>query len=100
MVVDDFNEVRAVRCPGKADPELVVDSDAVLPLPVSLQPLETIPGRHAQILEGLSGVQRVKFPSSQSMQLKRETFASCFGGATVVDVLSRLVCEGLDHAES
>ena len=42
MIVNDFHVVRTVITPLEADPPLLVDSNAVLPLPVTTQGLETI----------------------------------------------------------
>jgi hypothetical protein len=100
MVVDDFNELRAIHCPSKADPELVVDSNTVLALAVGFKRLKPVARWNPQVLKRLGGVKSVKFPSSHGMQLSRETLASCLGGPAVVDVFGGRICEGLDHEES
>jgi hypothetical protein len=100
MVVDDFNELRAIRRPSKTDAELVVDSNTVLALTVSFKCFEPVAWGNPQVLKSLGSVQSVKFPSSHGMQLSWKTPASCLGGPAVVDVFGGRVCEGLDHDES
>ena len=51
MVVADIDGMRILSAPLEADSELMVDSDAVLPLPVAAQFLQTIPGGHPQVIE-------------------------------------------------
>ena len=51
MVVNDFDFGGPCLGPLEADPVLVVDPDAVLPLPVYLQRLEPIPRRHPEIVQ-------------------------------------------------
>src|SRR5262245_14298904 len=46
MVIRDFDLVGITVLPGKADPKLNIDTNAVLALPISLECLEAIAGRN------------------------------------------------------
>jgi hypothetical protein len=45
MVVDDLDLVRVAIAPGEADPELVVDPNAVLPGAVTLKSFQLVAGQ-------------------------------------------------------
>src|ERR1700752_5476023 len=45
VVVDDFDLVRIVVTPNKANPPLIVDADRMLSAPVALQRFQAIGGR-------------------------------------------------------
>lgn len=54
MMIDDFH-IRRTLCavdPLETNPPLVVDSDAVLTLPVSFESLKAIARQHRQVSEG------------------------------------------------
>jgi hypothetical protein len=51
VVVGDFNVVRMLIAPCEADPILIVDSDAVLPITVALQRFEPIPWQNPEVLK-------------------------------------------------
>jgi hypothetical protein len=51
VVVNDFNVFGSMTGPAKADSPLVIDPDAVLPLSVAPQALQSIAGRHTQVIE-------------------------------------------------
>ncbi|GAA1633772.1 hypothetical protein GCM10009700_21190 [Brevibacterium sanguinis] len=55
VVVNDLHLLRTGAGPHEADPLLVVDPDAVLSGPITLEGLEPIAGRDSEILEGLRG---------------------------------------------
>jgi hypothetical protein len=62
VVVDDFDLVRIVLSPNKANPPLVVDSNRVLTTPITLQRFETVCRRYAQVIEAPRIVQDAQFP--------------------------------------
>jgi hypothetical protein len=51
VVIDDFDVIRSILLPYKANAELIVDANAVLPFPFSLQRFEHIPRRFAEIVK-------------------------------------------------
>ncbi len=56
MVICDFNLVCIAVTPHEADPELIVDPDAVLSFAVALQWFQAIAGKKSKIRDYLSGV--------------------------------------------
>jgi hypothetical protein len=57
MVVHDLHVRRSVTGPSEADPELVVDTDAVLALSVAPQLLQPISRRRAQEIQRMRSIQ-------------------------------------------
>jgi hypothetical protein len=49
MVIDQFNLVGVAILPIETNPVLFVDSNAVLPLSISLEFFQTIAGRNSQV---------------------------------------------------
>jgi hypothetical protein len=60
VIVDDLHFVRSIRSPDKADSELVVDPDAVLPLSISGEALKSVAGRHTKLVQGFNRVQTLQ----------------------------------------
>jgi hypothetical protein len=56
VVVNDFDLFRASFAPGEADPELVVDTNAVLAMAVTPERLQAVAWRNAQIVETACGI--------------------------------------------
>jgi hypothetical protein len=51
VVINDLHILSALSAPAEADSPLIIDPDAVLPLPVTPQDLQPIAGRNAQVIE-------------------------------------------------
>jgi hypothetical protein len=51
MIVDDFDVLSAGIGPPETYPELIVDPDAVLSLPIAFKGFQTIPGWNAKVLQ-------------------------------------------------
>ena len=66
MIIHDLNIERITLNPGKADPPLIIDTNTVLPLPISLQSFQTISRRNPQITERWGEVENQKLPSRNS----------------------------------
>ena len=62
MVVDDLEIRWPLGRPAETDPEMLVDSYAVLPTPVSPQCFETISWRSTEVVEGACLVKHEKLP--------------------------------------
>jgi hypothetical protein len=60
MIIYDFDIVRAGTAPLKTDSPLPVDSDAVLPLAISLQGFKPVPGRDAKLLETNRSIEQLQ----------------------------------------
>ena len=72
MIVDDLNVPGFAIAPHKTDPPLIVNADAALTLAVAVQSLQTIAGRHTQIVELFCGVDRKQLRTSASLNLRRQ----------------------------
>lgn len=62
---DDFNFIWSVVGPPKTHSVLLIDSDTMLPLPISLQLLETISGRKAKIVQPGRAIKHVELTDNR-----------------------------------
>ncbi|MEN9808240.1 MAG: hypothetical protein RL756_2760, partial [Pseudomonadota bacterium] len=58
VVIHDFYVEHIAFAPNKAEPPLIINSDAVLARTISAQQFETIPGRRAKELDGCCRMQK------------------------------------------
>jgi hypothetical protein len=61
MIVNDLNIFSATRRPTEANPELVVDANAVLAVTVSAQCFQAIAWGHTKIIQAISLIQLLQF---------------------------------------
>src|SRR5438067_12884431 len=73
VVVNDFDFVRIVLSPDKANPPSVVDSDRVLAAPIALQGFEAVRGRYTQVLEPPRVVQDTQLPQRDNLNVRRQS---------------------------
>jgi hypothetical protein len=73
VVIHYFHVVGVRALPGEANPELIVDPDAVLSPPIPFQRLQAVAGREAQILGAGRRVDPDELPSSRGLEGRRET---------------------------
>ncbi len=66
MVIDDFNVLCSAVGPDKADSPLIIDSDAVLALPVAGQSFEPISGNGRDVTQCIGIMQHTQLPPSNS----------------------------------
>jgi hypothetical protein len=76
VVIGDFNIVRVVIVLFEADPVLIVDPDAELPVAVAFQRFESIARQYGEVPERLGGVEHPKFLKSLSLTLLETLAAS------------------------
>jgi hypothetical protein len=62
VVIDDLHVEGVGVPPHEADSPLIIDSNAVLALPLSLQRFEAIAGRRADIPQGPRGMEQQELP--------------------------------------
>jgi hypothetical protein len=62
MIIDNLNIVGTVFPPLKANPPLVIDPDAVLPLPIAYERFKPIAGQACQVAQAGRLVQQIKAP--------------------------------------
>jgi hypothetical protein len=72
VVVRDLHIVGIRTLPAKADAPLIVDPDAVLPLPATHELLKVIPRRRPQVIQHVRSVKNEEFPESCPLDLGRE----------------------------
>jgi hypothetical protein len=63
MVVHDLNVLSTYSRPAEANPELIVNTDAILPGAIALERFEPIARRHPEILEPSCDLQLPKLAS-------------------------------------
>ena len=63
VVVRDFDIVRIVALPTKTDSVLIVDPNAVLLTPATVELLQAVSWRHRQLLEIAYPVQLIQLPT-------------------------------------
>jgi len=97
MVVHDLNLVWALPCPSKADAELIVDANTVLPLSITAKRFKPLPGREAQFLQVNNGIELIQSTSGDLPQVFWAGPSS--GGAvdTVEKIFRARMPEGLYH---
>lgn len=64
MIIDDFNTFRSQRRPVKTNPELRVDSNAVLTGPIPFQQFQAIPRRNSEVIKFSSDFQLPQLSAS------------------------------------
>ncbi len=61
VVVDDLDVSGICARPAETDPPLIVDPDTVLPGAIAFELLQSVTGRHAEIVERLGGIDGHEF---------------------------------------
>lgn len=88
---------RPVLGPGEADPVLVVDADAVLPVPISLERLQAVAGRDLEVGESGGGVELIEPPPRDPPEVHRQELPRRFLRLAVEEVFEPGVAEGEDQ---
>ena len=71
MIVGDLDIPGCAISPYKAEPPLIVDANAVLALTIAAQSLQTITGRHPQIVQLPGGITGQKLRAGAPLNLHR-----------------------------
>lgn len=95
MIVGYFDFMRSVLLPDEANSILIIDSDAVLACPITLECLQPVPRRNLQILEAGAGLDLIQLSQCGSCDCRPFTTLS-----SLEESLSVLVAEALDHMDS
>jgi hypothetical protein len=95
MIVNDFRVVRAVFTPLEADPPLLVDPNAVLPLSITTQNLQTIAWQTGQVFQAGCAIKSLE----PALRLSCKTLESA-NPTTEVMRFSVLVAKTSDHVYS
>jgi hypothetical protein len=94
VVIDDLDIGRIAIPPAEADPPLVVDPDAVLTLAVSVESLQSIPRRNAEVIKRCCRIQHPKLPQCDPLHVRSQSFDPL----SAEQPLSVPVSEAPDHA--
>jgi hypothetical protein len=70
VIVRDLNVEGVASGPAEADSPLVVDPNAVLPLSISPQPLQSVPRGHPEVIDPFRGVQEQKFAVRPTLYIR------------------------------
>jgi hypothetical protein len=92
MVINNFDFFRAGLGPAEANPELPVDSNAVLTLAVTMQRLQHIAGRNFKIFQLACSLELPDFPQGNALEIDKAPDA-----ATACQLLGVLTLERYDH---
>lgn len=93
MVINNFDVFRASLGPTEANPELPVDSNAVLALAVTMQWLQHISGRYFKIIQLACSLELPNFPQGNSLKIDEAPDA-----ASACQPLGILTLERYDHS--
>jgi hypothetical protein len=72
-MVRNFHSIRSAVSPLETNPPPVIDADAVLTFPISLQGFQPITRRHSQIIQLPGTVQILKFAARRVLNVWRQT---------------------------
>jgi hypothetical protein len=93
MIISDLNVMGVAVSPGKANPPLIVDADAVLAFPVPYELFQAIARWSPQVLERFRRVHHDQFAQGETLQVRRELSRP----VTLPDAFRILVAKASDH---
>lgn len=93
VAIDNFDLMRAVRLPDEADPILVVDTNAVLSVPIASQALEPVSRGNPQVGQCAGAVKHQQLSQGSPPEARRESPAL----SRFPEQLSFGIGEALDH---
>lgn len=96
MVIDDLDVPGFAVSPNEANAPLIVDANAVLPLPVAAQGFQAIAGRCPQIVESLCRIDCDELRACSLLDVRRQTA----NGVAHEDRRGAFVGEALDHDDA
>ncbi len=92
MVVNDLNILGTFRSPHKANAPQIVDTDAVLTPPFSLQSFELIAWWYAQVLQNRGPIKLLQLPQRRAFDIDPATYAPALKEGLGVLALEALYC--------
>lgn len=95
MIIDDLDAFRCTFEPLEADPPLVINPDAVLPLPVAAQNLQPVSGDGSEVFKLLGVIQHTKFPLRDPCNIPERHAL-----LPEIELLGLLATEGAYHTDS
>jgi hypothetical protein len=92
MIIHDFDVISAGIGPSETQPELIVDPDAVLSLPIAFEPLQTIPRWNAKVIQPPRDFELAKLATGHSGNVGKTLYRMAFGKSLRIGTP-----KGLDH---
>jgi len=92
MVINNFDIFRTSLGPTEANPELPVDSNAVLTLAITMQRLQHIAGRYFKIIQLTCSLELPNLPQGNALEIDKASNA-----ATACQLLGILTLKRYDH---
>ena len=93
MVVNDLNVETIAAIDRKANAKLIVDPNAELPFPVTVEPFQSISGRDAQILQTSCIVDHDQLSERDPLYVLWQLS----GKGLVIDLFGFRISKALDH---
>ncbi|MEH6501210.1 MAG: hypothetical protein V7751_17625 [Pseudoalteromonas distincta] len=93
-VINNFDVFRASLGPTEANPELLVDSNAVLTLAVTMQWLQHVSGRYFKIIQLACSLKLPNFPQGKPLEIDEASDA-----ASACQLFCILTLERYDHRQ-
>jgi len=98
VVVDNFDLICISSLPTETDAVPLVDANAYLTLPVTLQRFKPVSGWHQEVPQIDCPVDLIELPPGYDPQPLGTPLSGSCGRNSIVDVLGATVMEGLYHA--
>ena len=86
VIIHDFNTIRTMFRPDKADSVLVVNPNTELATPLTRKCLQPVAGRDTKLIKLYNRIKLVKFSNCNSPQILWASFSRCFSSTSVEDV--------------
>jgi hypothetical protein len=93
VVVDDFDAIRVTLLPFEADSPLIIDPNAILSLAITVQPLQLVSWRAAQVIKRFRCIQQQKFSQGRTVYVAEDLP----GESSIEDLLAFPATKALDH---
>jgi hypothetical protein len=93
MIINNFHIKGVVALPNEADAPLLVDPDAVLPLPVVMQSFKMVGGRDTQGFKDAGGMKHLQLDCRRAL----DSLGQLGGKSPIEEPFGLLALEGLDH---
>jgi hypothetical protein len=90
VIVYDLHVFGSCFRPTETQPELIIDTDAILPLAIASQGFQPITGRHPEIRQSSRDLELPQLTSCHSRDVHKSSDAITFRKSLRVDALERL----------
>jgi hypothetical protein len=92
MIIHNLHVKRIGPSPAETDPPLIINADAVLSLPFSLESLQAVSGRGSKVAQLHTAVQLAQFSAGLPLERDKTRYA-----LALVEFLGIAAAKGPDH---